>query len=146
VQRGDTLSIIARRYDVSLQDMQQGNCIINPDLIRVGQELHVPEQAATTSTTQALTIGTTPTATAANFRVDQTTLQPGQCTTIRWDVDNATAVYFEGQITDGHGSQEVCPTETTVYTLMVVHPEGRQVPYTLTIQISAPPNVTEEVS
>jgi LysM repeat protein len=146
VQRGDTLSTIARRFNVSLQDMQQGNCITNPDLIRVGQELHVPEQAAVTSTIQALTTGITPTATAANFRVDLTTLQPRQCTTIRWDVDNATAVYFEGQITEGHSSQEICPTETTVYTLMVVQPDGRQVPYTLTVQITAPPNATEEVS
>ncbi len=42
VQRGDTLSNIAQRANVSLQTLAQGNCIANPNLIYVGQTLRVP--------------------------------------------------------------------------------------------------------
>lgn len=42
VQRGDTLSSIARRYNTSVRVLVQINGIANPDLIRVGQVLQVP--------------------------------------------------------------------------------------------------------
>ena len=42
VHRGDTLSNIAQRANVSLQTLAQGNCIANPNLIYVGQMLRVP--------------------------------------------------------------------------------------------------------
>ena len=42
VHRGDTLSNIAQRANVSLQTLAQGNCIANPNLIYVGQTLRVP--------------------------------------------------------------------------------------------------------
>jgi hypothetical protein len=54
---------------------------------------------------------------------------------IRWDVDNIDSVFFEGNATTGHNSQEVCPKQTTRYTLMVIHPNGDQVPYFLTINV-----------
>lgn len=42
VQRGDTLSTIARRVQLSLAELQQGNCLTNPDRIFPGQTLRVP--------------------------------------------------------------------------------------------------------
>jgi len=59
-----------------------------------------------------------------NFRADQTTITRGQCTTLRWDVDNATAVFLEGNGVQGHGTQQVCPNNPTTYTLRVVAPAG----------------------
>ncbi|HEY4689298.1 MAG TPA: LysM domain-containing protein [Anaerolineae bacterium] len=44
VQRGDTLSAIARRFGVSVIDIARANNIINPNLIRVGQTLIIPIQ------------------------------------------------------------------------------------------------------
>jgi LysM repeat protein len=42
VQPGDTLTSIAARYHVTVQEMQQHNHITNPDRILVGEVLHVP--------------------------------------------------------------------------------------------------------
>jgi len=42
VQKGDALSVIARRYGVSLQEVMRLNNISNPDMIRVGQKLVLP--------------------------------------------------------------------------------------------------------
>lgn len=48
VQRGDTLFGIARRFQVSPTDLQQGNCIANPNVILPGQVLRVPFAAIPT--------------------------------------------------------------------------------------------------
>lgn len=42
VQRGETLSQIARRYGVTLQAVQNANGITDPDTISVGQRLTIP--------------------------------------------------------------------------------------------------------
>jgi hypothetical protein len=72
-----------------------------------------------------------------DFRADRTSLEKGQCTTLRWDVEYASAIYLNGGGVVGHGTEEVCPDSTKTYTLRVDAPRGggeRQV----TIQISAP--------
>lgn len=144
VQRGDNLSSIARRYGRTVHELQEGNCIPNPDLIRVGQVLQVPGEVVNGTPTTAPTNVASSTPTTASFRADQTILAEGQCTTIRWDVDNVSQVYFEDELSTGHDSQEVCPTDTTSYRLTVVNPDGRQVPYTLRIEVAALPAATEE--
>ena len=73
-----------------------------------------------------------------NLRADRTSLESGQCTTLRWDVENATGVYLNGEGVVGHGTKEVCPDTTKTYTLHVEAPQrggDRQV----TIQVSGPP-------
>ncbi len=45
VQRGDTLSRIAARYNATVATLTQINGIVNPNLIRVGQVLQVPAVA-----------------------------------------------------------------------------------------------------
>lgn len=42
VQRGDTLGIIAARYEITVQMLLEVNQIPNPDLLEVGQELVIP--------------------------------------------------------------------------------------------------------
>ncbi len=146
VERGDTLFIIARRYDIPLAEFQEGNCITNPDLIRAGQILQVPDETATHTPTTTPTNSSASTPTTAIFRADQSVLSEAECTIIRWDVENVTTVYFENEPTTGHDSQEVCPTETTSYRLTVGYPDGREVPYTLRIQVVGAPAATEEAS
>lgn len=53
-----------------------------------------------------------------NFRADSTSLShPGECTTLRWDVENVKAVYLDDQGVAGHDSRQVCPSSTTTYNL-----------------------------
>jgi len=79
----------------------------------------------------------------------QVSLQPegeislvqGECITLRWDVEYATAVYLNGGGVAGHGTQQVCPASTTTYDLHVEAPSGN-VDKSLTINVSAPPDTT----
>lgn len=54
-----------------------------------------------------------------DFRADTPWVIAGQCTTLRWDVEGVRGVYLEGRGQPGHGSQDVCPTETHTYVLHV---------------------------
>jgi hypothetical protein len=86
----------------------------------------------------------TPTATPwppvqVDLRVDDTSLVQGECTTLRWDVEYATAVYLNGGGIPGHGTQQVCPASTTTYDLHVEAPGGN-VDRSVTINVSAPPD------
>lgn len=47
VQRGDTLSKIARTYGVSLQELIRANNLVNPDLLSIGTELVIPGASQT---------------------------------------------------------------------------------------------------
>jgi polar amino acid transport system substrate-binding protein len=60
------------------------------------------------------------------FWVDNGTINAGQCTTARWDVQNVQGVYFNEQGVPGVSSQQVCPPATTTYTLRVVRNDGGQ--------------------
>jgi hypothetical protein len=76
-----------------------------------------------------------------DFRADDTSLVQGECTTLRWDVEYATAVFLNGGGVPGHGTQEVCPDSTTTYNLRVEAPSGN-VDRSVTINVSAPPDTT----
>jgi heat shock protein HslJ/uncharacterized protein YraI len=66
-----------------------------------------------------------------SFWADQTTIEQGQCTTLRWDVNNIQAVWVYPQGSDfnqfpttGQGSQQVCPTQTTTYEMRILLTDG----------------------
>ena len=42
VQPGDTLSGIAARFNVTVDDLVEANRIVNPDALQVGQEIAIP--------------------------------------------------------------------------------------------------------
>jgi hypothetical protein len=60
----------------------------------------------------------------------------GECTNLHWKVDNVISVLFNDQPATGNESREVCPKETTTYSLRVTGSAGAQ-EYTLTIQVAA---------
>jgi hypothetical protein len=147
IQGGDTLFGIAQQFGITLAELQSGNCIADANIISAGQALRVPAIPPTITPTVAsqpgtdldtITTGATSTPTAANFRADESPILLGACTTIRWDVDNIDSVFFEGDGTTGHGQQEVCPKQTTRYTLLVIHPNGDQIPYFVTVEVQEP--------
>lgn len=148
VQAGDTLFAIAQRFGLSLAQLQTGNCITDANQIFSGQTLRVPFVAPTatplleTPTRVQLTASPTsaqppgsPTPVDANFRADQTALAAGECTTLRWEAQNAQSVFFDGQPTTVTGATEVCPTATRRYTLLVIQTDGAQTPYFVSITV-----------
>jgi len=61
------------------------------------------------------------------FKADRTSIQPGECATLRWHVENVKEVYLfaEGEGWQGHGvvgegERQVCPSQTTTYRLRVI--------------------------
>jgi hypothetical protein len=130
VKAGENLSMIAARYGLTAVDLQQANCLNNPNQLRIGQVLHVPPYSTTTPYAQA-----TFTPSVVAFRADVETLAPGECTTLRWDVQNISAVFLDEQTTTGSGVLPICPTATITYTLRVVYPDGTQAQYPLMISV-----------
>ena len=55
VRRGETLSHIAKRYNISVAALQSANGDISPRRLRAGQELRVPTKAASSTTRVAST-------------------------------------------------------------------------------------------
>ncbi|RIK39153.1 MAG: hypothetical protein DCC57_20390 [Chloroflexi bacterium] len=53
------------------------------------------------------------------FWVDDPEIEQGSCTTVRWAVDGAQAVYFNGEGVAGNDSREVCPYDPATYQLDV---------------------------
>jgi hypothetical protein len=98
------------------------------------------EFAPTPTPTVALMSTVTPTATrfgdASIFWADSYGLTPGACTTIHWQVENVTEVYFENAPVVGSGAENVCPTQTTIYRLRTISGEGTR-ERTLTITVGA---------
>jgi hypothetical protein len=74
-----------------------------------------------------------------SFGADDTSLFEGECTTLRWDVEYATAVFLDGVGVVGHGTRKVCPTGTTTYNLHVEAPCGN-VDRSVTVKVSPRPD------
>ncbi len=73
-----------------------------------------------------------------HFWADTYSLHPGECTRLRWDVENVREVYLDGEGVTGHGKKKVCPTVTTVYQLKVVYLDGTAHWHSVTITVTAP--------
>lgn len=74
------------------------------------------------------------------FSAEPTTVERGQCATLRWSVENSTQVAIEPGVGNvaASGTQRVCPTSTTTYTLNASGPGGSE-SATAAVSVSAPP-------
>jgi hypothetical protein len=102
-------------------------------------DLESAQASAPTPPTPTL-VPPTPSATPSgtpsiDFRADKTDLEVWECTTLRWDVENVRAVYLDDRGVVGHGTREVCPNDTTTYTLRVVFYDGSTEDQSLTITL-----------
>lgn len=78
-----------------------------------------------------------------DFRADSPWVIAGQCTTLRWDVEGVRAVYLNGRGQPGHGSVEVCPTQTQTFVLHVVLNSGYLDRAITVVVLPAPPTATK---
>jgi acetyl esterase/lipase len=53
------------------------------------------------------------------FTADRASLQPGECTTLRWDVVGGFGVALDGEVVERTGQRQVCPEESRDYSLRV---------------------------
>ena len=110
-----------------------------------------PTRTATPTRTPTAT--RTPTGTpwptpAVIFSADKTSLKQGECTMLRWDVDNATSVLLDGQSVNNSATRQVCPTQTTTYDLHVQATAGdvdRSVTINVARDTTPPPVPTPQV-
>lgn len=97
--------------------------------------------------TRQVTITVNPTAEPQiSFWADSTSIEQGQCTRLRWDVQNVQAVWVYPQGADfnryprvGQDSERVCPNTTTTYEMRVQLRDGSTVFRQVTINVTAPP-------
>lgn len=76
------------------------------------------------------------------FWADRYSLKPGECTKLHWAVDNVIEVYLNGSPVTGKETREICPTQTTTYTLRVVSSSGAQdYPVTIVVGTGAEPAI-----
>jgi len=131
VQSGDTLTTIADKANITVQDLQTANCIDNANSIRVGLVLRVPANAiAPTQPAQTFTPS------AVFFRADNETILAGDCTILRWDVQNIRQIELDGNLITVATDEQVCPTETTTYTLTVTYPDATQSQHQVIITVN----------
>jgi pSer/pThr/pTyr-binding forkhead associated (FHA) protein len=88
---------------------------------------------------------------AISFTANKTTVQLGECATLRWQVSNAKEVRLDGEQVAATGSRQVCPQEETeVYRLTALSPDGetKEETVVLTVQPTPlpPPGVDIEFS
>lgn len=131
VQAGDSLTSIANTANITLEDLQAVNCIENANSIQVGQILSVPANSIP-ATQPAQTF----TPSAVFFRADRESLNAGNCTILRWDVQNIRQLQLDNAVLIDETSREVCPDETTTYTLTVDYFDDRQTQHTVTIEVT----------
>ncbi|MFP3852887.1 MAG: choice-of-anchor Q domain-containing protein, partial [Anaerolineales bacterium] len=72
-----------------------------------------------------------------NFNADLYTIEEGQCTTLRWQVTGANSILLLGQEREATAAQEVCPDETTGYTLFAEN-ESDEAQSFLEIEVTEP--------
>ncbi len=77
-----------------------------------------------------------PSGATVNFAANPRSIQRGQCSTLRWDVEGVREIYFEGVGVTGHEQRQQCPTQTTTYTLRVVFTDGSAQNYTATVSVT----------
>ena len=101
-------------------------------------QTQTPVRITQTPTLRSITSTSIPPATSdVNFWADTYNLKLGECTTIHWDVSNAT-VYWNGQTTYNSATVDVCPTKTTTYVLEVFGQDGLWHNQSLTIYVEEP--------
>jgi len=104
--------------------------------------------ATPTATPAASDTGLTPTPTptrpdwASVFWADKYTLEPGECTNLHWSVENVVSVYLNDAPVTGKETRQICPTQTTSYTLRVVSSTGTlEYPATIVVNTTGLPTI-----
>lgn len=72
-----------------------------------------------------------------NFNADSYRIIEGECTTLRWRVEDADTVLLDGSAVSLENAREVCPSDTTTYQLTASNVAGEET-VQLTVEVQAP--------
>ena len=99
-----------------------------------------PSHTATPTATATPQVTATP---SISFTADRTVINQGECTTLRWSVENIQAVWvyplgepYQNFPVTGQGSRQECPPVTTVYEMRVLQPDDTIALRQVTIQVT----------
>lgn len=126
ISSGDTLAAIANRYDLTVEELAEANCLTNVARIRTGQELVVPDAEENTPSSAAPAIG---------FRADSYVIASGACTILRWDAFGAQEIYLDDEQVSESSSQDICLDETQSFTMRIIFSEELTESRELTITV-----------
>jgi hypothetical protein len=101
-------------------------------LTACGQPTAPPATSVAPVDTAAATVATRPT---ILFLADDRRVVAGACTTLEWQTDGVIRTYLDGRGVAARGSGEVCPTQTTTYTLSVVLADGTETTRTQVVTV-----------
>jgi len=76
----------------------------------------------------------------SSFAAEPSTIERGQCSTLRWTTENATDVSIDQGIgaVSASGTRQVCPNDTTTYAMTANGPGGTATS-SATVTVTAPP-------
>jgi len=116
------------------------NVITGTDALPVASAPPPPTRVPSPPTSVPVIATAAPRSDLAVFRADRDKTAAGECTTLRWDVNNAQSVFVflgseEVPVTE-HDTRTICPEITTVYKLRVVSPNGSTQQYTFTVAVN----------
>jgi hypothetical protein len=116
-----------------------GGCDIGAYEAQFESRLATPEEDSEEQLDQILsaTVTPEPVPITINFNADSYTLTSGECTRLRWAVENADEVQLEGEPVPATEAEQVCPTGTTTYQLTAGNAVEQQESF-VTIEVSQP--------
>ncbi len=105
----------------------------------------IPSPSLTDTPAPAVTLTPTPTPTSAQvlvveFIATKDTIDPGECTTLQWHIENVRAAFLSGGefdnlgLTGPLGSRDVCPGGTTLY-ILHAETDGGVIEKTVTVTV-----------
>lgn len=104
--------------------------------------LQTPTPTATRTATATPTVSPSPVPSlppaTISFVADPNTITAGRCSTLRWQVTNASRVLLDNAPVNPNGSKEECPNQARSYTLRVITLDNQTVERTVTINVVAP--------
>ena len=106
MQRGDTLTVIARRFRTTVRAITERNQITDPDSLAEGQTLVIPEPSALALVATLLGAGE-----ASGFALRLTGAQPGEAVT--FTIDNPDGSTYTGTAHVASPDGEVATTYKT---------------------------------
>ncbi len=129
IDTGDRDTCIANDQR-SVARPQGGRCDRGSVEVQAGEGESAPDSGTATPDPSSAEID-------INFNADLYVIEEGECTTLRWQVTGATTVSLLGQEIEHTEAHEVCPDETTGYTLNAENETDEQSAF-LEIEVTEP--------